>query len=259
VSVRPKISAFIICLNEEKNIRRALDSVKWCDEIVIIDSGSTDETLSICREYTDKIHSRAWPGYVEQKRFGLSQCTSEWVLNLDADEEVSPELRDEIVTALNSRQSINAEVNGFKLLRVVFYLGRWWRKGGWQNEYRLRVVRREFAAWGGEDPHEHATVQGKVLKLKGELRHYTYKDIAGHVQSLNSLSSAAAMSMFAKGKRASAIKILLNPCARFIKFYLIKKGFREGRAGLIVAHLEAYYVFLKYVKLWELWRKSKNA
>lgn len=255
---RPKISAFIICKNEERNIRRCLDSVKWCDELIVIDSGSTDETLSICREYTDKIHVRNWPGYVEQKRYGLSVCTEEWVLNIDADEEVSAELRDNIIEAISDRREWARDINGYQLNRVVFYLGRWWRKGGWHPEYRLRLVRRSAASWGGVDPHERAEVQGRTSKMRGELRHYTYTDIAAHIHSLNSLSSVAARSMFEQGQKASALKVMFNPVLRFLKFYVLRRGFLEGYAGVVVAHLEAYYVFLKYVKLWELHRKSKE-
>ena len=255
---RARVSAFVICKNEERNIRRCLESVKWCHEIVVIDSGSTDETLSICREYTDKIHVRNWPGYVEQKRFGLAQCSEEWVLNLDADEEVSRELRDAILEAVSDRRDWVKDINGYEINRVVFYLGRWWRRGGWHPEYRLRLVRRSAAAWGGDDPHERAEVSGRTAKLKGELRHYTYTDINSHLNSLNALSNVAARTMFDKGKRASTLNILVNPVMRFLKFYFLRRGFLEGFAGLVVAHLEAYYVFLKYVKLWELQRKAKD-
>ncbi len=256
MTVRPKISAFLVCCNEERNIRRALDSIKWCDEIVVIDSGSTDETLSICREYTDKIITRQWPGYVEQKRFGLSQCSNEWVFNIDADEEVSSDLRDDVLQVLSNRNEWAQHIKGYEIPRVVFYLGRWWRKGGWYPEYRLRLVRKDDCEWAGTDPHERATVNGQVARLKGELLHYTYHDMADHVRSLNSHSSVAAMSMFEKGKRTSLLKIAFGPPARFIKFFLVRRGFLEGIAGLIVAHFEAYYVFLKYAKLWELQRKS---
>ncbi len=248
----PLISAFIVCCNEERNIRRCLESVRWCDEILVIDSGSTDQTLEICREYTQRIFERPWPGFVAQKQFGLEQCRGEWILNLDADEEVSPELRDEILRAIEPPHSDG--LNGFQLSRVVFYLNRWWRKGGWYPEYRLRLCRRAATTWGGKDPHEKATVVGRTKRLKGELRHYTYSDMGHQIRSLNNYSSTAARSMFENGKKASMIKLLFNPPARFLKFYLVKRGFREGLPGLIVALLESYYVFMKYAKLWELSR-----
>lgn len=252
----PLISAFIVCKNEAGNIRRCLESIKWCDEIVVIDSGSTDGTLEICAEYRARVFQRPWPGYVAQKRFGLEQCLGEWVLNIDADEEVSPELRDEIRSMIVSDRA--AQLNGMELSRVVFYLNRWWRKGGWYPEFRLRVCRRTATTWGGADPHERAIVEGTTTRLKGELRHFTYDNISDHVDRLNKHSSAAADTMFREGKRSSHMQLLLNPLSRFLKFYFLKKGFLEGFPGLLVACLESYYVFLKYLKLWEIQRSAKE-
>ena len=251
------ISVFVVCCNEEQKIRRCLESVSWCDEIVVIDSGSTDSTLEIVRNFTQKIISRPWPGFVEQKRFGLEQCTGEWVLNLDADEEVSPELRSEI-SALLARDAQGAVTqNGFELQRTVFFLGKWWRKGGWYPERRLRLCRREVTTWGGDNPHEKAIVQGAVGRLGGELYHFTYTNLADQVRSLNSLSTAAAETLFAKGVSGSLAACVTRPLARFVKFYLIKKGFLEGPEGLLVALMETWSVFLKYAKLWELGRRGK--
>lgn len=251
---RANISAFIVCMNESDKIERCLKSITWCDEIVVIDSGSTDGTIDLCKKYTDKIIIRSWPGYVEQKKFGLEQCQSEWVINLDADEVVSDELKDEILLILEDN---NQTINGYYLPRVVFYLGKWWRKGGWYPEYRLRLCRKSATQWGGHDPHEKTIVSGETKKLKGELQHYTYGDITHQIRTLNSYSTQAAHTLFERGKRVNKIKIFLNPALRFIKFYFFKKGFLEGFPGLIVAFLEAYYVFLKYIKLWEL-EKNKS-
>ena len=253
---KANISAFIVCCNEERNIRRCLESIKWCDEIVVVDSGSKDKTLEICKEYSCRILQRDWSGYVEQKRFGLEQCTSEWVLNLDADEEVSDNLRNEILELLASDPNTNSKINGYYLSRVVFYLGRWWRHGGWYPEYRLRLCRKSHTTWGGKDPHEKAIVDGETRKLTGELHHYTYNDITDQITRLNKYASTAALSMFQDGRHSSFVNVIFNPLSRFIKFYLIKKGFLEGLAGLIVACLESYYVFLKYIKLWELERNQ---
>jgi glycosyltransferase involved in cell wall biosynthesis len=249
------VSAFVVCCNEERRIRHCLDSVAWCDEIVIVDSGSTDKTVEICKEYTDRIFQRPWPGFVEQKRFALEQCRSEWVLNLDADEEVSAELAAEIKTVLSSG---SPDIDGYQLLRVVFFLGKWWRRGGWYPEYRLRLCRKSRTQWGGEDPHEKAIVSGKTARLSGELHHYTYADLEYQVRSLNNLSTAAAKTMHGHGERSSAFKIFARPIARFLKFYVLKKGFLEGFPGLVVASLESVYVFLKYAKLWELERATRS-
>ena len=241
------ISAFVICMNEENQIRRCLESISWCDEIIIIDSGSTDRTLDICKEYTSKIFQRPWPGFVAQKQFGLDQCTSEWILNIDADEEVTHDLKLEIKELLSKPVTFD----GFELPRVVNYLGGFWRKGGWYPEFRLRLCRRAKTRWGGSSPHERAIVDGPTMKLKGELHHYTYSTIASQVRSLNSLSSASATTLWEGGVRASLFKIVVHPVARFIKFYLIRRGYREGFRGFVVALIDAFGVLLKYVKLWE--------
>ena len=246
------ISAFIVCFNEEDAIERCLESVKWCDEIIVVDSFSTDKTLEICKKYTDKIFQRTWPGFKLQKQFGLDHCTSKWVLNLDADEAVSDELRDEILEKINDPKTDSKNINGFELLRVVNYMNKWWRKGGWYPEYRLRLVKREETVWGGDEPHEHAIIKsGKIEKLTKELKHYTYGDITHHIQTLNKFSNISAEVLKKKGKRVKFYNIIFNPIFRFIKFYILKKGFLEGFSGFVVAVIESYYVFLKYIKLWE--------
>jgi len=250
------ISAFIVCKNEAASIGRCLESLAWCDEIVVVDSGSSDATLEICASHNCRISHRDWTGYVDQKSYALSLCTQPWILNLDADEEVSPELRAEICAMLESDAGGRVNEDGFELLRVVFYLGRWWRKGGWHPERRLRLARRERVTWHGEEPHEHARVQGSVSRMRGELRHYTYRDISDHVARLNAHSSSAARALHAKGLRAGLVDLLLKPKARFLKFFFLRRGYREGLPGLLVACMEAFYVYLKYFKLWELGRKG---
>jgi len=246
------ISAFIVCKNEAATMARCLSSLAWCDEIVVVDSGSTDSTLEICAQHNCRATHRDWSGYVEQKAHALSLCTRPWILNLDADEEVSPELRTEIQDMLARDAHGEVREDGFELLRVVFYLGRWWRHGGWHPERRLRLARRDKVTWHGEEPHEHARVPGAVSRMSGELRHYTYRDIADHVSRLNAHSSAAARSLHSKGKRARLTDLLFKPKARFLKFYVLRRGYREGLPGFLVACMEAVYVYFKYFKLWEL-------
>ncbi|MBN8550316.1 MAG: glycosyltransferase family 2 protein, partial [Deltaproteobacteria bacterium] len=235
-------------------IERCLESVKWCDEVIVVDSGSKDRTLEIARRYTDKIFEREWPGFVAQKRFALQQCSSDWVLNIDADEVVSPELRDQILGVLTDRSPEGNAVDGYQLSRVVFYMKRWWRNGGWYPEYRLRLCRRSATTWGGEDPHEKAMVTGATKRLSGELQHYTYSNMTSQMNTLNKFSETAAKSMFARGERFSVVKLVGRPIARFIKFFFLKSGFKEGFPGFLVACIESFYVFLKYAKLWELER-----
>ena len=249
---RSSISAFIVCCNEERQIRRCLESVAWCDEIVVVDSGSTDKTLSICKEFTDKITHKEWQGYVKQKRFALEQCSCDWVLNVDADEEVSTELKEEILTILAADKAPGRpEINGYFLNRVVFFLDRWWRKGGWHPEYRLRLCRRSATMWGGQDPHEKASVTGATARCQSELHHYSFTDLSDYMRRMNTLSSNATNTLLNRGVKPSLLAIIFRPWARFFKFYITRKGYKEGTAGLIVAGVEAISVFLKYAKVWE--------
>jgi len=247
VAQRPPITCCIICFNEEANIRRCLESVQWCDEIVIVDSFSTDQTVNICREYTQRIIQRSWPGYVEQKRFALSQATYDWVLNVDADEEVSPELRHEILAVL---QRNHPDVDGYYIPRLVYYLGRWWWRG-WYPGHRLRLFRKAKVRWGGVDPHEKVLLHGQADRLHGDLYHYTYDDIHDHLRALNGLTEIASRELALRGKRARLSDLLLRPFWRFVRFYVLNGGFREGVPGFFVAVTTAFYVFLKYAKLWE--------
>ncbi|MSQ47692.1 MAG: glycosyltransferase [Deltaproteobacteria bacterium] len=244
---RPLITCCIICFNEETNLRRCLESVKWCDEIVIVDSFSTDQTVSICQEYTRRIIQRPWPGYVEQKRFALSQATHEWVLNVDADEEVSPELRHEMLAVLHRN---HPDVDGYYMPRLVYYLGRWWWRG-WYPGLRLRLFRKAKVRWGGVDPHEKVILQGQADRLRGDLYHYTYDDIHDHLRALNGLTEVASRELALRRKRAHLADLLLRPFWRFFRFYVVNGGFREGVPGFFVAVTSAFYVFLKYAKLRE--------
>lgn len=253
--MKNSISAFIVCSNEERQIARALDSVKFCDElVVIVDDKSRDKTEEIAKSYGAKVIINPWPGFVKQKAFGLQHCSCDWVLNIDADEELSVELQSEVRRVCKS----TTDINGFEVNRVVFYLGRWWRRGGWYPEFRLRLVRRSAASWGGDDPHEHAIVSGNTARLNGELHHYTHTEIADQVDTLNRFSSQAARTQWNKGLKVSLLKLIGRPLARFFKFYIIKRGYRDGVAGLVVAVSEAFYVFLKYAKLWEFNRGLKK-
>ena len=253
-AAKPTVSAFIVCLNEEKQIRRCLESVKWCDEIVVVDSGSTDNTLAICREYTDRIFQRPRPGHSEQKQFALEQCRCDWVLNIDSDEEVSMELRGEILGVLSRKASDRDRTQGYDICRLIHFLDRWWDHGGWYPEYRLRFFQRKSTRWGGVNPHEKALVSGKITKLRGVIYHHTYTSLHHQVECLNrhSTNMAKALSRAEVPYRANLPRILFHAVGRFVKFYFLKRGFKEGAPGFIVACVEAGYTFLKYAKLWEI-------
>jgi glycosyltransferase involved in cell wall biosynthesis len=244
-----RVSAIIVCFNEETNIRACLESVRWCDEIIVVDSHSTDRTLEITREFTERIFVRDWPGYREQKQFALDQAQTEWVLNVDADERVSPELRSEIQRELNHGDSL---VNGYWIPRLVYYLGRWWYRGGWFPDYRLRLFRRERAIWGGVNPHEKVVVEGTTKRLSGRLLHFTYRDVSQHLTTVNRLTDISSQELLRRRGRVARHDIVLRPLWRLFRSLVVDRAILEGWAGLFVAVTGAFYVYLKYAKAVEL-------
>ena len=251
---RRPISCCIICFNEERNIRRCLESVKWCDEIIVVDSFSSDKTVQICRSYPTWIIQRPWPGYVEQKRFALSQASHEWVLNVDADEEVAPALQHEIQAVL---QRDDPAVDGFYVPRLVRYLGRWWWRG-WYPGYRLRLFRKTKVRWGGINPHEKVLLRGHADRLRGNLHHYTYDDMRDHLRTINGLTDVSARELALHKRQRRLIDLLLRPLWRFVSFYFLRGCLRDGIPGLFISVTSAFYVFLKYAKLREQTASSSD-
>lgn len=253
---RLPVSAFIVCCNEEDHIAECLESLSFCDEVIVIDSFSSDNTPKIAEKFGAKVIQRAWPGYKEQKAFGLSTASNEWVLNLDADERVTPELKEEILQVLElawkaEQEGKGPQADGYEVSRVVHYMGRWWRKGGWYPEFRVRLVRKSKTVWGGNNPHEKPIVSGTIKRLDGELSHYTYEDLYDHIEKLRSHALAAAKEEISNGTKPTLSLLIFNPLVRFFKFYFLKLGYKEGIAGFIVAVLEGYYTFIKYALVWE--------
>ncbi|GAB6062345.1 glycosyltransferase family 2 protein [Deferrisoma palaeochoriense] len=240
----------MICKNEADKIRGCLESVRFCDEVVVVDSGSTDGTVEIAREIADRVIETDWPGYVAQQNFAKSEAAGEWVLSIDADERVRPELAGEIVSLL----SASPAHDGYRITRHVHYLGRWIDHSGWYPEPRIRLFRREKGRWEGVDPHYDVVVDGPVGRLRGEIVHYTYDDMADHVQTINRFSSILAEEHHARGRRFSWTALVLRPPLEFLKKYVLKRGFLDGPQGLFIASLSAFYVFLKFAKLWEIER-----
>jgi glycosyltransferase involved in cell wall biosynthesis len=243
----PLLSATVICKDEAEKIRGCLESVRFCDEVVVVDSGSTDGTLETCRELADRVIENQWPGYVAQQNFALSQARGEWVLAVDADERVTPELAAEIQRVLAEEPS----ADGFRITRHVHYLGRWIDHSGWYPEPRVRLFRRARGAWEGLDPHYQIVVTGSLGRLHGEIVHYTYDDLEDHVRTLNRFSSVLAREHQNRGRRFSWFALLLRPPAEFFKKYIMKRGYLDGTQGFFIASLSAVYVFLKCAKLWE--------
>lgn len=248
------LSICVITYNEEGNIRDCLESVRWAEEIVIVDSGSDDLTVEIAREFTDRVIEREFTGHVEQKNFCLDQASHEWVLCLDADERISPGLREEIESAL-AKEAVGAD--GFTAPRKTFYMGKWIRHGGWYPDCKLRLFRRERGRWGGENPHDRVMLDGRVAALSGEILHYTYRDLAHHLQTINLFSRISAESKRSRGVRYAALRMIVHPAAKFLKSYFFQAGFLDGMAGFLIAVMAAYSVFLKYAKLWEMARAER--
>lgn len=246
---KPEISAIVVCFNEEENIGACLESLEWCDEIVVVDSFSTDRTVEICRCYTDRVIQHPWAGYREQKAFAHSQATKKWVLLVDADERVSAGLKEEILAALDHG---GGNCAAFAVPRLVYYLGIWWRRGGWYPDYDIRLFQRDRATWGGLNPHEKIVVEGKVRHLRQPLYHFSYRNIDDHVKRINDFTSISARELLAQGKRWRWFDNVLRPPFRFFRSYILKRGLLEGFPGFFVAVTAAIYVFLKYAKLKEL-------
>jgi glycosyltransferase involved in cell wall biosynthesis len=253
--MREKISACVLAFNEEKKIARCLESLVWCDEIVVLDSFSTDRTVDICRHYTEHVYQREWLGYVGQRNTVRTFAQHPWVLFMDSDEEMSPALRDEIAEALGSGSS---KYVGYEFPRQVYYLGRWIRHGEWYPDVKLRLFKKEFGRTEGQEPHDKVVVRGAVKRLKNPIWHYTYDDLADHLNTLNRFSTITAQQRFVQGYSFRWTDMLVHPAFRFIKGYFLKRGFLDGKHGLAIALMASYGAFFKYAKQWELVQRHKE-
>jgi glycosyltransferase involved in cell wall biosynthesis len=248
------ISVCIIAYNEADKIDRCLQGVSWVDEIIVVDSGSTDKTVEICRGYAHKIEYRAWSGYVDQKNYVVSLAKNDWVLSLDADEEISPELSTEIQNLL---QQDTLPVSGYKIPRLTYYLGKWIKHSGWYPDYQLRLFNKKTAKWVGKELHEHVEVNGSIDILRSPLYHYTYRDIAEHLETVNRFATLWAKEQtLIRRKSPRAIMLFIRPLIKFFECYFWKSGFLDGYQGIIIAGISSFYVFLRYSKLYELYRQQ---
>jgi len=244
----PKLSVTVITRNEAADIGEALASVRFADEIVVVDSCSTDETVAIAQRHADRVVVREWPGYIEQKNYAASIATHDWILSLDADERVTPELASEI----GRRLAGDPREAAFRIPRVTFHLGRWIRTTDWYPDFQARLYDRRQARWSGRYVHESVTADGAIGTLRGELQHYAYRDISDHLETIDRYTTYAARQMYESGRRAGLLQIAGHPPLAFLRNYVAKGGIRDGMPGLIVSALNSYYVFLKFAKLWEL-------
>lgn len=244
VETTAAVSCAIVCQDEERHIRRCLESVAWCDEVVVVDGGSQDATRAIATALTPRVIEHAWPGYRAQKQFAFDHATQPWVLSVDADERVSHELAAEIRRALAEAP---ATVDGFAVPRLVPYLGRWWYRGGWYPRPVLRLVRRERSRWGGVDPHDRLEVPGTVVTLAHPIVHYSYRDIAAHLRTVVRFSRVAADER--RGAAVGIGRLVGEPSWRFLRSFVLRAGWREGFPGLFVAATDAFYTFLRFAIL----------
>jgi len=248
------LSVAIITYNEEANIKECLESVKWADEIVVVDSFSTDKTLEICREYTDRVFEKEWSGFSEQKNYAIEHTKNSWILAIDADERVSEGLREEIGEILKSGPSCD----GYFIPRKSYFLGRWIRYGGWYPDYSIRLFRKDKGRFERREVHESVRIDGRTGRLKNPLEHYTYRNLSGYIERMNRYSTLAAREMRKGGRRACLGDIIFRPFFTFIRMYIFQQGFRDGRYGFILSILYSYYTFTKYAKLWEMKTSDKS-
>ncbi|MDI6687327.1 MAG: glycosyltransferase family 2 protein [Desulfobacterales bacterium] len=244
---KPKISIAVIAKNEVDRIGRLLKSAEFADEIVVVDSGSTDNTQALCEQMGAKVVFNKWPGYAAQKQFAMDSTASEWILNLDADEEISGLLAKEIQDAI---KNVSPDVSAFSMPRLSRYLGKWIKHGGWYPDRKVRLVRRGKGMWKGDGLHEKLIVNGKIEQLSEPILHHVYRNISDHVVTINRFSDIYAVERgSAKGWFVPAGAV--HALGKFAECYLWKLGFLDGIPGLVIAMNSAWYVFLKHAKAWE--------
>ena len=246
-----KLTVTVITRNEAANIEGALESVKWADEIVVVDSHSVDETVAIAERHTARIVTHAWAGYSAQRNHAAEVASHDWILALDADERVPPPLAAEIQRIMRE----GSILGGYRMPRVSFYLGRWIRGTDWYPDYQLRLYDRRVGRFNGKRVHESVELSyGRPGTLQHDLQHFPYRDISDHVTSIDHYTTLAAEEWFAEGRRTNPLEAAVHPPAAFLRNYLFRRGFRDGTAGFLISILNSYYVFLKILKLWELQR-----
>ena len=244
----PKVSVTIITKDEAEHIGAAIDSVRWADEIIVVDSGSTDDTVAIAKARGARVEHRDWTGYLDQKAYAQGLATHGWVLSLDADERVTPALAAEVRALLASEPPRR----GYRVPRVLLHLGRWIRTTDHYPDYQLRLYDRRAGAWQGDYVHESVKITSPMGYLKGELEHYSYRDLADQLDRIQHYTTLAARKMHGQGRRSGFVQLVLQPPAAFLRSYILRWGFLDGTAGFTLSVIGAYSVFLKFAKLWEL-------
>ena len=248
----------MITFNNARTVERALQSLRFADEIVVVDSFSTDGTLDIAKRYATKVIQRPWPGFRDQYQFAADACANDWVTYADADEEISPELAADMRAELERNAGrVDAEqVRGYYAHRRTWYLGRWILHGGWTpvSDYEIRLYHRGHGQWLG-DLHATTRITGRTARLQGLYNHYSYTNISDQLKKIDQYSDTAAADKRRNGKRFSYLRLLFEPGLRFFRDYVLKLGFLDGLPGFVIAVNTMFYTFVKQAKLWELERK----
>ena len=249
-----KLTVTVITRNEAAHIAAALRSVSWADEIIVIDSHSTDDTVEIARRHATRVDVRAWPGYSAQKNYAAEIAANDWILSLDADERVSPELAGEIAELMRR----GPDAPGYRVPRVTWYLGRWIRSTDWYPDFQLRLYDRRAGRFNSRPVHESIELTGQPGVLRHDLQHYAYRDVSHHLETIDRYTTLAAEQWSAAGRRTSVLQAAVHPPLAFLRNYALRGGFRDGAAGFLISALNSYYVFLKHVKLWERQQAARS-
>jgi len=239
-----KISATIITVNEERNLPRAIESLRCCDEIVVIDSGSTDRTVEIAEKFGARVLEADWRGYAGQKNYASDQARYDWVLSIDADEALSEDLEGEIWQLKKNGPTFDA----YTVPRLAQYLGKWILYSGWYPDRKIRLFDRRKARWVGDYVHETVSTNGTIGELRGNLLHYTCGSLSEHLKTMDRYTTLAAEEIAARKQPVGFRHLLFDPPFTFFKSYILKRGYQDGLEGLTIAYMAALYTYLKYAK-----------
>jgi len=251
-----RISITIITFNEATNIRECLESVAWADEIVVVDSESHDETVTIAREYTDKVFVNPWSGFKAQKNVAVDKAAGPWIFNLDADERVTPELAEEIRRVAADPGALD----GYEVARKNYFLGRWMRHGGWWPDRVVRLFRKSSGRFGGIDPHAYVIIEGRTGSFTSPLIHHTYRTLRQYVHKQYSYAEVGAQEMMKRrpGRRITAASMVAKGLTKFVEVYVLKRGALDGIHGLIAAVSGSYFALLRYALVWDAERNTQR-
>lgn len=249
----PNVTVTIITLDEAEHIAAAIDSARWADEVLVVDCGSTDGTVDIARGKGAVVLCRDWSGYIDQKNFAAERASNDWIFSLDADERITPALASEIRALL----AAEPPMRGYRLPRVTYHLGRWVRTTDFYPDYQTRLYDRRAARWRGKYVHESVGVDGPLGRLRNELEHYSFRNLRDQLDRINHYTTLAARQMHESGRRSGPLHLLVHPPAAFLRNYVLRRGVLDGTAGLTISLMNAYSVFLKFAKLWEM-ERSRN-